>query len=84
MGVLFYGFAVTAPEITDDTGWSDGVCGAVVSHTLVCSKAWLCVSKVAASRRGPCAPGGGERSARSRLTAALHERVEYVDVKHDA
>ncbi|HZB40396.1 MAG TPA: MFS transporter [Ilumatobacter sp.] len=24
-GVLFYGFAVTAPEITDDTGWSDGV-----------------------------------------------------------
>ena len=24
-GVLFYGFAVTAPEITDDTGWSHGV-----------------------------------------------------------
>jgi predicted MFS family arabinose efflux permease len=24
-GVLFYGFAVTAPAITDDTGWSDGV-----------------------------------------------------------
>lgn len=24
-GVLIYGFAVTAPEITDDTGWSDGV-----------------------------------------------------------
>jgi predicted MFS family arabinose efflux permease len=24
-GVLFYGFAVVAPEITDDTGWSDGV-----------------------------------------------------------
>ena len=24
-GVLFYGFAVTAPEITEDTGWSDGV-----------------------------------------------------------
>lgn len=24
-GVLFYGFAVTAPEITDDTGWSEGV-----------------------------------------------------------
>ncbi len=24
-GVLFYGFAVAAPAITDDTGWSDGV-----------------------------------------------------------
>ena len=24
-GVLFYGFAVTAPAITTDTGWSDGV-----------------------------------------------------------
>jgi predicted MFS family arabinose efflux permease len=24
-GVLFYGFAVTAPAIGDDTGWSDGV-----------------------------------------------------------
>lgn len=24
-GVLFYGFAVAAPDITDDTGWSDGV-----------------------------------------------------------
>lgn len=23
--MLFYGFAVAAPEITDDTGWSDGV-----------------------------------------------------------
>src|SRR5688572_29604589 len=24
-GVLFYGFAVAAPAITDDTGWSDGL-----------------------------------------------------------
>lgn len=24
-GVLFYGFAVAAPEITEDTGWSEGV-----------------------------------------------------------
>ena len=35
-GVLFYGFAVTAPEITADTGWSDGaVSGAFALGLLI-------------------------------------------------
>ena len=36
-GVLFYGFAVTAPEITDDTGWSDGVVAGAFSLGLLIS-----------------------------------------------
>ena len=35
-GVLFYGFAVVAPDITDDTGWSDGaVSGAFALGLLI-------------------------------------------------
>src|SRR5215207_4007539 len=34
-GVLFYGFAVAAPEITRDTGWSDGVVSGAFSIGLL-------------------------------------------------
>lgn len=34
-GVLFYGFAVVAPEVTTDTGWSQALVGGAFSVGLV-------------------------------------------------
>lgn len=36
-GVLFYGFAVTSPEITADTGWSEGVVSGALALGLLIS-----------------------------------------------